>query len=283
MRVVLMVLAGIVVPVGGGLVLLFLAQDRFIYLPLRTLDATPADVGLGFEEVLVTAEDGVRLHGWLVGGEAGSPVVLLLHGNAGNISHRLDKAAAIHRAGMSVLLVDYRGYGRSEGRPGEEGLLRDARAAWAHLTVTRGVPPDRIVLYGESLGCAPALRLAASLERAAGSRPAALVLEAPFSSAAEMSRLVMPWLPVAWLLRPRFDNLAEAAKVTIPTLVMAGERDEVVPVSMGRRVHAALASSSRVLHIEPGAGHNDLWMGREDRLADLVARFARDGRLVRGS
>jgi pimeloyl-ACP methyl ester carboxylesterase len=98
-----------------------------------------------------------------------------------------------------------------------------------------------------------------------------------------MSRLVLPWLPVGWLLRSRFDNVGEAARVTGAALVMAGEEDEVVPVAMGRRVHAALGSSSKALHIEPGAGHNDLWMGREDRLAALVARFAREGRPSAGN
>lgn len=282
MRTLLMVLAGIAVPCGGLLLLVFLAQDRFIYIPLRGLDGTPADAGLRFEDVVLTADDGVALHGWFVPAPAAETrTVLLLHGNAGNISHRLDKVAALWRAGLAVLVVDYRGYGKSEGRPSEEGLLRDARAAWDHLVGTRGVPPERVVLYGESLGCAPALRLAASLERA-GAPPGVLVLEAPFSSAAEMSRLVLPWLPVGWLLRSRFDNLEEAARVTIPALVLAGAEDEVVPVAMGRRVHAALGSSSTELHIEPDAGHNDLWMGREDRLAALVARFAREGRPAAG-
>lgn len=276
MRTVLVV-AGIVLSCGAGLlVLLFLGQDRFIFIPSSRLEGTPADAGLAFEEVALTSEDGVALHGWFVPAGRGSRVVLMLHGNAGNISHRLDKVTALSRAGFAVLLVDYRGYGRSAGRPSEEGLVRDAAAAWRHLTGKLGVPPKRVVLYGESLGCAPALRLASALERS-GAPPAALVLEAPFTSAAEMSRRVIPWLPVAWLVRFRFNNVAEAAQVTIPSLVMLGEEDEVVPASMGRRVHAALRSSTKVMHVEPGAGHNDLWLGRSARLADLIARFAQDG------
>jgi hypothetical protein len=270
-----MVLAGIAIPCGALLLLLFLAQDRFIYIPTRALDGTPAALGLRFEEVSFRAEDGVALHGWHVPAAPEAFTVLLLHGNAGNISHRLDKVAAFSGAGLAVLIVDYRGYGRSEGTPGEEGLFRDARAAWRHLTEERGTPPGQVIVYGESLGCAPALRLAAALQRE-GAAPAALVLEAPFSSAAEMSRLVLPWLPVAWLLRSRFDNLSLAAQVTVPALVLVGEEDEVVPASMGRRIHAALGSSSKALHVEPGAGHNDLWLGRAGRLASLVERFARE-------
>ncbi|HKC13881.1 MAG TPA: alpha/beta hydrolase [Vicinamibacteria bacterium] len=229
-------------------------ETSLIYFPSRLLEDTPEDYGLVFEEVSLAAEDGVRLHAWWLPLARPRFTILFAHGNAGNISHRLDRARLLaSRLSAQVFLFDYRGYGRSEGKPDEQGTYRDARAAHRHLTETRGVPPDRLVLFGESLGSAVALNLA--LERAAG----ALVLESPFTSIRDMARLLLPWLPLSPFLRTRYDNLAKVGRLKVPLLVVHGDRDEVVPFAQGRRVFEAAPEPKR-FHRIVGAGHNDTYL-----------------------
>jgi len=235
----------------GGLVLLF--ETRFIYFPSRTHDVTPAGLGLEFEDARLTTEDGVRLHGWYLPVPQPRWVVLVSHGNAGNISHRLDRAMLIQaRLRASVLLYDYRGYGSSEGSPDETGTYRDARAAYRYLTEEKEVPPKQLVLFGESLGSAVCLELALA-------RPAAaLVLEAPFTSVADLARTTI-FAPLVPLVRTRYDNLAKVQRLRMPLLVLQGDRDEVVPFAQGRRVFDAAPEPKRFFAI-PGAGHNDTFL-----------------------
>jgi fermentation-respiration switch protein FrsA (DUF1100 family) len=242
-------------------------ETSFIYFPSRSLEVTPADFGLAFEEVHLAAEDGVKIHAWLLPHPSSRFTILFAHGNAGNISHRLDRARLLgRRLSAEVFLFDYRGYGRSEGRPDEQGTYRDARAAHRHLTETRGVGPDRLVLFGESLGSAVALDLA--LEGAAR----ALVLESPFTSIPDMARLVLPFLPLSPFLRTRYDNLAKVGGLKIPLLVMHGDRDEVVPFAQGRRVFEAAPEPKR-FHRIVGAGHNDTYLTGGDAYWEALGDF----------
>lgn len=246
-----------------GLVLLF--EEKLIYFPSRELDLTPAELSLEHEEVTLETDDGLRLHGWFLPARSGrtaeslSPSVLYCHGNAGNVSHRLVSVAEMHaELGVSVLLFDYRGYGRSEGSPDEAGTYRDARAAYRYLVVDRGVPPDEIVLYGESLGAAVALELATEV-------PArALVLESPFTSIADMARAAYPWLPASGLLRTRYDNLAKIPEIGVPLLVVHGTRDETVPFEQGQRLYERAPAPKRFLAVE-GAGHSNVSAVARDR------------------
>lgn len=235
----------------GALLLLF--EKRLIYFPFREHEATPAGLGLAHEELALVAEDGVKLHGWFLPAKSSRLTLLVCHGNAGNVSHRLDRALLVQaRLGMDVLLFDYRGYGRSEGSPDEAGTYRDGRAAWRSLR-DRGHAPGRIVLFGESLGSGVAVQLA--LENP-GAR--ALVLESPFTSVPDMARAVYPFLPVWPLVRTRYDNLAKAKGLRLPLLVLHGERDDIVPFAQGRRVFEAAPPPKRFFPI-PGAGHNDTY------------------------
>jgi uncharacterized protein len=159
-------------------------------------------------------------------------------------------AAALSRAGLSVLLFDYRGYGGNLGRPSEGGLAADARAAQAWLAARPEVDPDRIAYFGESLGAAVALRLA--VERP----PAALILRSPFTSLTDVGRLHYPWLPVKWLLSDRYGSAARVAQLSVPLLVIAGERDQIVPSALSRRLYDAASAPKRFVLV-PGADHND--------------------------
>jgi uncharacterized protein len=248
--------------------LMLLFERKLIYFPQGGHDVTPPGLGLAFEDVALVAEDGVRLHAWYLPppGEA-RWTVLLAHGNAGNISHRLDRTVFLQsRLGAAVLLFDYRGYGRSEGSPDEEGTYRDARAAHRWLVEEKGVPPERLVLFGESLGSAVALDLALS-------RPCrALVLESPFASVPAMARAVYPFLPLWPLVRTRYDNEAKAPGLRVPLLVLHGERDEVVPFAQGRRVFEA-ASGPKRFHPIPRAGHNDTYYAGGEAYWEAVRDF----------
>ena len=260
----------LIVCLMGGLLLLF--EKRFIYFPTRGYDATPSALGLPHEEVWLAAEDGVRIHGWYLPVREARWVTLVSHGNAGNISHRLDRALLLQgRLRSSVFLYDYRGYGASEGSPDEAGTYRDTRAAYRYLVEQKHVKADELVLFGESLGCAVALELA--LERPA----AALVLEAPFTSVPDVVRTTL-LAPLAPLVRTRYDNLARIPRLRMPLLVMQGDRDEVIPPLLGRRLFDAAPEPKRYYAI-PGAGHNDTylvggaayWQALSDFL-DAVAR-----------
>ena len=226
--------------------------DSLVYFPDRELYGDPADVGLAFTDLRVPTEDGERLHGWWIPARA-APArghVLFFHGNAGNVSHRLDHARALTVAGLDVLLLDYRGYGRSTGRPSEEGLHRDARAARAALVAGGQVDPARLVYMGESLGGAVALRLA--LEEA----PLACVLQSTFTSLRDVARQHYP-AALSALAGDAYPNRERIARLQAPVLILHGEVDEIVPVSHAEALFEA-AREPRRLHIVPGAGHNDL-------------------------
>jgi hypothetical protein len=232
------------------LAILVLRQDRLLYFPTHALAAGPAAFGLRADELSLRTEDGVPLHGWWIEGD-GRRALLFFHGNAGNVADRLERARILNqRFGLDIFLVDYRGYGRSGGSPSEDGLYRDGRAVYREA-ITRGFGADRIILFGESLGSAIALQLA--LDRPC----AALVLETPFLSIPAMAREHYPFAPL-FLIRTRFDNEAKIAAVTVPTLLILAELDEIAPPAHGRRLFE-LASGPKTLVVIPGAHHNDTY------------------------
>ena len=233
-----------------AVVRLVLRQDELLYFPTREISATPDSFGLEAEELARKTEDGVTLRGWRIG-RGGRRALLFFHGNAGNAGDRLERARILRRRlDLDVFLLDYRGYGRSEGAPSEEGLYRDARAAY-RTAVDAGIPANRIVLFGESLGCAVAIQLA--LERSC----AALILETPFLSLPAMARHHYPLVP-RFLIRSRFDNGEKIGRVSPPKLFLLAERDEIVPPAQSRRLFE-LAREPKRLYVIPGAGHNDTY------------------------
>jgi uncharacterized protein len=248
------------------LVLPVLFEKSLIYHPMRDHEVTARGLGLAHESVTLVAEDGVRLDAVFLPAKDLQVTVLFTHGNAGNLSHRLDRVIYLQaHVRASVLLFDYRGYGRSEGSPDEEGTYRDGRAAYRWLTEVRKVAADRLVLFGESLGSAIALDLAVS-------RPCrALVMESPFTSVPDMARVVLPYFPRS-LVRTQYDNLAKVSRLRVPLLVLHGERDEVVPFAQGRRVFEAAPEPKRFYAI-PGAGHNDTYLVGGDAYWREVADF----------
>ncbi len=262
--------------VGAGtaavLGLVWFFQRRLIYLPYYIRpgrEFPPAETVLeGGEDVSFDTEDGLRLKGWFVPAGAGreAPTVLAFNGNAADRSFRAPLAAGLSRAGLSVLLFDYRGYGSNPGSPSEQGLVTDARAARAYLASRDDVDPHRVVYFGESLGAAVAVALATEQP------PRALIMRSPFPALAEVGRLQYPYLPVRLLLTDRYPVLDEVREVGVPVLVVAGEEDHIVPPDLSRSVYEAAAEPKRMVVI-PGAGHDDAALFAGQRFLDEVLQF----------
>ncbi len=250
MRGVLNILISAITVYAVILLLVFLFQARLVYFPEveRALVATPRAVGLDFEEVRLAA-DGETLHGWWVPAHAARGVVLILHGNAGNISHRLEYLAMFNRLGYAALIIDYRGYGKSSGTPSEDGTYRDGEAAWRHLIEARKLEPRDIVLFGESLGGGVATWLALQ------HRPRALVLASTFTSVPDLGAQVYRWLPVRLLARIEYDNLERIRQHTVPVLIAHSRNDDIIPFSHGQALFAAANEPKQFLELR--GGHND--------------------------
>jgi uncharacterized protein len=243
-----------------------LLLNSLLYFPSRVVIETPDRAGLVYRELGLETDDGERLHGWWVGARADALGHLLLcHGNAGNVGDRVLHAALLTATGFDVLLFDYRGYGRSSGRPSEEGTYRDARAALTCLLEQPGVDPARVCYLGESLGGAVALDLA--LERP----PAGLVMLSAFTGVRELGRLHYPFVPAA-LVPDAYPTLRRVHELRAPLLLLHGDRDDIVPLSQGRALFEA-APEPRRMHVFPGLGHNDLVPGAGAEFARVIASW----------
>ena len=240
-------LAALAVLYGGVVLAAVLAQRSLMYFPGPALPA-PQE---GFAAVTLATADGLALTSWYAApATATHATIVYFQGNAGTIADRAGKVRPFLADGHGVLLVGYRGYGGNPGSPTEQGLLQDGRAAVRYV-LDKGVSSDRVVLLGESLGCGIAVKMAVEWP------VAALILEAPFTSAAAVGQAAYPYLPVKWLIKDRFDSLGAIDRVTSSVLVIHGEQDRVVPVSHGRRLLAA-APSPKEGRFLAGDGHNDL-------------------------
>jgi len=264
------VAAVVVAVVVLSLVLMWALQRHLIYLPATAAVPPAAAVLPGAEDVTLTTDDGLRLGAWMVPAQ-GRPrgvTVLVAAGNAGDRSARAPLAAALAAQGLAVLLFDYRGYGGNPGSPSEEGLARDARAAQRYLVEERGVSPDRLLYYGESLGSAVVTRLATRRPE-----PAGLVLRSPFVDLASVGRVHYPFLPVKALLRDRYPLTEHLATVRVPVTVVYGSADSVVPPEQSRAV-AASAPTLKALVEVAGADHNDRSLLDGRRLVNAVVALA---------
>ena len=257
----------------GLLVLLvYLMQGRMLYLadvPGRALDATPDQAGMTYEDVWLRTSDGVDIHGWYINGES-DRVLLFFHGNAGNISHRLFSIRQFLDLGLSVFIIDYRGYGQSGGRVNEQGFYRDADAAWRHLTEERGFSGEQIVIFGRSLGGSVAAKLAADVE------PQALILESTFTSVPDAAQDIYPWLPARWLSRLRHETSEYVRDVGAPVLVVHSRDDEIIPYHHGERIYEAANEPRSMLTIR--GGHNDAIATDENAYLSGLRQFLAETR-----
>lgn len=247
-------------------------ENFFVFFPQKAFALTPEDLHLDYEEIYFDTRDGKTLHGWFFPIEGASSVLLFCHGNAGNISHRLDNVRLLLDQGLQVLIFDYRGYGKSTGTPSEKGLYADGLAAHDYLVKDRHVPPERIVLFGRSLGAAVAIEVA--LQKKVG----AVITESAFTSTKDMAKGMGLFGLISYLLPAHYNNLEKISHVDVPKLMVHGERDEIVPFFMGERLFDK-AKTPKYFYPLKEAGHNDTYVVGGDEYFRTLATFAGNGRI----
>ncbi len=250
-------------------IVLFLVYVRFlenssVFFPTRVIQATPHQIGLVYEDIFFKTSDHLTLHGWMVTHPKARGTLLFLHGNAGNISDRLEKISLFHEFDLNVFIFDYRGYGKSEGKPSEGGLYRDTSAAYDLLTKREQVFPEKIIAYGASLGGVLAIDLASQ-------KPlAGLILDSTFSTAADMAKSMFPGIPV-FVLRTKMDSLKKVKHVVVPKLFIHSPEDEVVPIQLGKKLFAAAGNPKEFLEIS--GTHNEGYRNSQPLFAEKIKSF----------
>ena len=239
-------------------------ERQSIFFPMKGLAATPREVNLPYKDVYFETSDKKRLNGWFVPCENAKYTILFCHGNAGNIGHRLEKILIFHNMGLNTFIFDYRGYGKSEGRPHEAGLYKDAFGAYDYLTEKHKISGNTIILYGESIGGGVAIELASK------KKVKALITEDTFSSIKEMSRMAYPFIP-HFVFSSRFDSLSKIKHIDSPKLIIHSRDDEIVPFSMGEKLYSAAKPPKKFLEIK--GSHNTAFFDSEKEYTEGIKSF----------
>ncbi len=271
---------------GWG-VTLYILQPKLLYFPVREVSCTPAELGLDFENVIFKSADGLQLSGWYVpapleartkavSAHAGDSVlrrpvnnspftILLCHGNGGNMTHCLDSIDIFHDLELSCFVFDYRGYGHSQGRPGEDGTYLDARAAYKWLTEKKKISPDNIIVFGRSLGGSIAAQLAGK------SQVGALVIESTFTSYVDIGRKFYPYMPVRWFARFSYNTVQYIKDVLCPVMLIYSRDDEIVPFEFGRELYEAANEPKELVEIF--GSHNDGFLVSGEIYKDALTKW----------
>jgi len=249
----------------GLAMFMYLMQSRYIYFPTAEIEAVPSDAGLDFEDVVFETADGLELAGWFVPSEKSQATVLFCHGNGGNISHRLNTLETLNRLGLSVFIFDYRGYGRSRGRPTEEGTYLDVTAAWEYLLEKKNLEPSNIVVIGRSLGGAIASWLAKE------HTPGALVVESSFTSVRDMAARLYPLNPLRFVLKFRYETIRYIPEAGCPVLVVHSRNDELIPFDHGQKLFEAARAPK--MFLETAGAHNEWHFVSEESYASVLDSF----------
>ncbi|MBI3006584.1 MAG: alpha/beta hydrolase [Ignavibacteriales bacterium] len=252
-----------------------LFEEKFIYFPTRYPGGLYEESRFipDVVDCWITTEDSVRIHAWFAPSDSAIATLVMSHGNAGNISHRIDIIRRLQSSGFNVLMFDYRGYGRSEGSPSESGIYKDGRATFDYARSLRGVDTNKIIVWGTSLGGAVAVDVATQR------RPAGMILESTFSSAADVAKVAYPFLPVHLVIQTRLNSFDKIPDVHIPILCMHGDRDSIIPFELGKKLHER-ANPPKEFYTIRGADHNDTYIVGGKEYIQTVKEFV--GRVVRG-
>jgi len=258
---------------GGLTIFLYITQDRWVFWPTHKVSLNPGvttKVSLSYSNVSFTTTDNKNIFGWYIPGKHRA-TLLYMHGSVGNISDpdRLDYIQALHKLGLDILIFDYRGYGRSQGKPTEEGTYRDAQAAVSYLRNNQGVTPDHLVYFGRELGCAVATWLAAE------DPPAALLLDTPFTSMPALAKRTFTFLPIGLIARVHYNTLVNIRKVTCPVFIAHNPDDRKIPISMGEQVYKAAPDIKEFVKINPTIRTESGMYGGQAYM-DSIDTFLRD-------
>lgn len=247
-------------------------ENFFLFFPESSFDLAPKDLRLNYKDVYFNTEDGKTLHGWFFPLEGESPVILFCHGNAGNISHRLDNIALLLEQKLQVFIFDYRGFGKSTGRPSEKGLYLDGLAAYDYLFKKEHIPSSDIILFGRSLGAAVAIEVALKKDIRS------LIIESAFTSTKEMAKTLFLFNLLSPFLPAHYNNLKKIPHISVPKLIIHGEEDEIVPFSMGQELFKASKHPKYFSSIK-GAGHNDTYLVEGKEYFQTIAAFAGESKI----
>lgn len=238
-------------------------ERRTIFYPTKDVELSPSFVGLNYEDIFFKAPDSTELNGWFMPAKDSGFTILFCHGNAGNISHRIEKLKFFHGLECNVFIFDYRGYGKSKGSPSENGLYSDAQGAYAYL-LSRKISPGQIIGYGESIGGAVIIDLAAK------QKLSALIIDSSLSNAKDMVKVAYPFLPY-WVFSSRWDSTSKVKPISIPKLFIHSMNDEIVPYKLGRKLFEAAPESKEFLQIH--GGHNSCFFESEEILKEKIQSF----------
>jgi hypothetical protein len=237
---------------------------RAVFFPSREIEFTPSSINLSFEDIWINTSDNLKINAWFIPYNDAKYCLLFLHGNAGNIGNRLDKIQLLRQAKINILIIDYRGYGRSEGQPFEKGLYLDAQAAYNYLVNRRKIKPEQIILYGESLGTAVVVNLASE------TKVGAVILEGAFSKGRDMAKRSYPFLPTP-LFSNKFDSLAKIKKINAPKLFMHSQEDEIVPFDLAQKLYDAANEPKQLVALI--GGHNSAFLDSQEIYVSSINLF----------
>ncbi|MFC1674777.1 alpha/beta hydrolase [Candidatus Omnitrophota bacterium] len=259
----LMQSAILLILLAAGFIYIRLIERRQLFHPVHKVNSSPADIGLSFEDCYFKSPDGRKLHGWFIPAQEARSAVIFAHGNAGNIGDRLDKIKFFNQLKQNVFIFDYRGYGASQGRPSEKGMYLDARGAYEYL-LSRGIRADQLIGFGESMGGAILIDLAAE------KKLKALIVESTFSSSKDLVRIFFPWIPYQ-LFASRLDSEAKIKSIQIPKLIIHSREDELIPIRLAQKLYQAAPQPKEFLQIR--GPHNDGFFESTDILEQGVSDF----------
>ncbi len=265
MRMISLVITALVIGYLMLVTFVYFRQAKMLYYPTREIVATPVAIGLAYDDIALKTSDGLKISAWYVPASHARGTLLFCHGNAGNISHRLDSIRLFHELNLSVLIFDYRGYGGSEGVPGEKGTYLDAEAAWDYLTKEKGFDPSRIVIFGRSLGGAVAAELA--MQHEAGG----LVIESGFTSVPDLGSRLFPHLPVRLISRFQYATIKKIGRISMPKLIIHSPDDEIIPFQQGMQLFERAGEPKSFLEIR--GGHNEGFLMSGDHYAKGLEHF----------
>jgi len=239
-------------------------ENHGIYYPAKNIEVTPELINLSFQDLYVKTKDNLLINAWLILKDNAKYTILFCHGNAGNIQDRLDKIEFFHRLGINVCIFDYRGFGKSQGRPSEQGLYVDTKAVYDYLVNNRKIKPEVIILYGESLGTAVAINLAQEV------KIKALIMEGAFSRGRDMARKIYPFLP-AFLFSNTFDSLSKIKVIDAPKLFIHSKDDEIVPFALAQKLYQTACEPKKFIAIT--GGHNTSFLDSQEEYASSITAF----------